>query len=132
MKLTVAFSFFILLFTPFFSRAQMEAAVWPIGSGKQINFQSGSFQYIDFKGNPTVNATICDKTGNLLLMTNGERFGMVRMKYWLTELVWLKMVIPSIPGQFIQFLCLIPGKKDFIYLPIYHNYRDPSSLFRNH
>ena len=72
MKLTVILLVFSLLLCPFYSEAQMEAAVWPIDSGKQINFQSGNSQFIDFNGSLNVNATICDKNGKLLLMTDGD------------------------------------------------------------
>ncbi len=72
MKLILIVTFFFLLLSPFCTRAQNEAAVWAIGNGKQFNFQSGSFQYLDFNGNPSVNATICDKEGNVVLSTNGD------------------------------------------------------------
>lgn len=52
--------------------AQKEASIWPVGKGKQFNFQSGSFKYSDVKINPRVFATICDKDGNLVLSTDGD------------------------------------------------------------
>ncbi len=72
MKL-VTFSLLLFVFLlPCFAFAQMEAAVWPIGSGKQLNFQSGNFEYSDFNGNSGVNSTICDEDGNLFLYSNGN------------------------------------------------------------
>jgi gliding motility-associated-like protein len=72
MKLIIILSFCLLFIKSFYAYAQMEAAVWAVGNEKQLNFQSGSLQYIDFSGNPGVNATICDKAGNLVLSTNGD------------------------------------------------------------
>ncbi|MEZ5104055.1 MAG: hypothetical protein R2757_06150 [Draconibacterium sp.] len=44
MKLiTSSLLLFVFLF-PCFALAPMEAVVWPIGSGKQLNFQSGDFE----------------------------------------------------------------------------------------
>jgi len=59
------------MFAPSLICAQKEASVWPVGSGKQINFQSGNFEISDFPGNPNAKATICDKDGNLVLYTDG-------------------------------------------------------------
>ena len=69
------FNTFILLFLiiyPFVIKAQKEALVWPVGSGKQINFQSGSFEFKNFEGNSNTKSTICDKEGNLALYTDGR------------------------------------------------------------
>jgi len=63
---------FLVLNAPSLISAQKEASVWPVGSGKQINFQSGNFEYSDFPGNPNARATICDKDGNLVLYTDGR------------------------------------------------------------
>ena len=64
--------FCLIIFTPSLICAQKEASVWPVGSGKQINFQSGNFEFTDFTGNPNAKATICDKNGNLILYTDGR------------------------------------------------------------
>jgi len=64
--------FYLAIFVPSFICAQNEASVWPVGSGKQINFQSGNFEISDFPGNPNARATICDKNGNLVLYTDGR------------------------------------------------------------
>jgi gliding motility-associated-like protein len=60
------------MFAPSFICAQKEASVWPVGSGKQINFQSGNFEFSEFPGNPNAKSTICDKNGNLVLYTDGR------------------------------------------------------------
>ena len=64
--------FFLILLAPLLINAQKEASIWPVGSGKQINFQSGNFEFSDFPGNPNAKATICDKNGNLVLYTDGR------------------------------------------------------------
>lgn len=63
---------YLVIFTPSLIYAQKEATVWPVGMGKQINFQSGSFEFSDFPGNRNAKATICDKNGNLVLYTDGR------------------------------------------------------------
>jgi gliding motility-associated-like protein len=60
------------MFAPSLICAQKEASVWPVGSGKQIIFQSGNFEFSDFPGNPNAKATICDKNGELVLYTDGR------------------------------------------------------------
>ncbi len=72
MKIFNAIFLFLLIAEPLFIQAQKEAAVWPVGAGKQINFQSGSFEFTDFAGNPNAKASICDKDGNLVLYTDGR------------------------------------------------------------
>lgn len=72
MKLFSAIFFCLLIFLPSVIFAQQEASVWPVGSGKQLNFQSGNFEFSDFTGNPNAKATICDKNGNLILYTDGR------------------------------------------------------------
>lgn len=54
------------------SNAQKEAAIWSVGSGMQLNFQSGKIEFSTFPSNYDANATICDKDGNLVLYTNGR------------------------------------------------------------
>ncbi len=66
----ILFNLIILL--PSLIFAQKEASVWPVGNGKQINFQSGNFEFYDFTGNPNASASICDKNGNLVLYTDGR------------------------------------------------------------
>ena len=66
------FFFCLIIFTPSLISAQKVASVWPVGKGKQFNFQSGSFKYSDVKSNPRVFATICDNDGNLVLSTDGD------------------------------------------------------------
>ena len=116
MKLTVACLLFILLLVPFSLRAQMEAAVWALGNGKQFNFQSGSFQYLDFEGSPNIDGTICDKNGNLLLMTDGDTVwngnnevlingtGLIEEGY--DRISW------TIPPVFVPY----PGKEGYYFL----------------
>jgi gliding motility-associated-like protein len=72
MKIANLIFLFLLLLTPVVIQAQKEGAVWPVGEGKQVNFQSGSFEFTDFTGNPNTKASICDKEGNLVLYTNGR------------------------------------------------------------
>lgn len=65
--------FSLILFLFLFSTkclAQKEASIWPIGAGKQISFQSGEFEYLDYPNSGI--ATICDKDGNLVLSTDGK------------------------------------------------------------
>ncbi|GAB1453112.1 hypothetical protein MASR2M47_31680 [Draconibacterium sp.] len=72
MKIANLIFLLLLLLTPAVIQAQKEGAVWPVGEGKQVNFQSGSFEFTDFTGNPNTKASICDKEGNLVLYTNGR------------------------------------------------------------
>ncbi|NOR75339.1 MAG: hypothetical protein GQ525_09285, partial [Draconibacterium sp.] len=61
----------LLFFIPFKITAQKEASIWSLGNGEQLNFQSGNLEYSTFTHNNKVNATICDKDGNLVLYTDG-------------------------------------------------------------
>ncbi|MCK5729605.1 MAG: hypothetical protein KAH68_00935, partial [Draconibacterium sp.] len=61
----------LLFFIPSKIIAQKEASIWSLGNGEQLNFQSGNFEFSSFTHNNKVNATICDKEGNLVLYTDG-------------------------------------------------------------
>uniref|UniRef100_UPI003216AE3E gliding motility-associated C-terminal domain-containing protein n=1 Tax=uncultured Draconibacterium sp. TaxID=1573823 RepID=UPI003216AE3E len=68
--LYLASLFFFLV--PNLTNAQNEASVWPLGSNKKINFQSGYFEVKDSELNDSYTASICDKDGNLLLYSDGQ------------------------------------------------------------
>ncbi|MBK6283917.1 MAG: hypothetical protein IPF54_15830 [Draconibacterium sp.] len=72
MKISNLIFLFLSIVVSLSAHAQKEGVVWPVGQGKQINFQSGSFEYLDFTGDPNTKASISDKEGNLVLYTNGR------------------------------------------------------------
>ncbi len=71
MKINNLIFIIFILFTPVVTQAQLEAAVWSVGAGLEFNFKSGSFELTTFDHNKSVNATICDKEGNLILFSDG-------------------------------------------------------------
>jgi gliding motility-associated-like protein len=64
---------FLLTSSGLSSFAQKEAAVWLTGSGKQMNFQSGRPELLEFNGEVNPAASICDSEGNLLLYSDGRK-----------------------------------------------------------
>ena len=72
MKISYAIFLALIFYFPVKIHAQKEGAVWQVGEGKQIDFQSGSFEFKDFTGNPNTKASICDKDGSLVLYTDGR------------------------------------------------------------
>lgn len=64
--------FLVLIFIAGNIFAQKEASVWSMGSGMQLNFQSGDVNYSSFNREYGHYSTICDKNGNLVLYTDGR------------------------------------------------------------
>ena len=72
MKTIKIVSFLFLIIFPRFLSAQKEASVWLVSPGRQINFQSGSFELSEFSAKQNVKASICDENGNLVFYTDGR------------------------------------------------------------
>ncbi len=102
----------------------MEAAVWSVGGGFQINFKSGSFELKTFDQNKDVNATICDKEGNLILfsdgysVSNGKNELLINGENLIEE---NSVLIPGAQPVFIPY-----PQKEGHYLLIYESVSNPS------
>jgi gliding motility-associated-like protein len=117
LKPHLAIALLFLILSPLISAGQKEASVWPIGDGKQLNFQSGNIEYINFEHWRAI-ASICDNDGNLVLSFDGDTVKNKNNKALIngTRLAEKGYVVP-------QFSCpvFVPcPEKEGIYFLIYN------------